>query len=644
MAPNVVHILTPASSQTRETLLAANIAHEGDLIADFRQFPFAVYEIQAERVTRDITPELLAARDYWAVAREWLTHFTQQTGLQDILAVDGYGFWWTLNSLKFVPVLSNVGNAFAWIDFLDVIYKQSPPDTVIIYGKFDLIHHLVNQIFQGATIQLQPEAKPYVVRESRPPRKIGLIIVRILLAVIYLIYARIRHPEIVFFSGPTLLRSTSAGSKQLLRDVYLGDVADALQSGGWRIAFIETYGWNASWRGLITRGFFFANDLLFLLGAPSLQKLGIHRRVARKWREKWEGVRPSLGAHLRYRGYDITPMVLPIIAREFAYYAPYFEVMTNMWLRIWAMWRPRLLYINAYYGLPVTSAIVAAKTLNIPTLEQQHGVIARNHTAYLVPKEMKVASEFPLCDTMLVWGDYTKRLLTEKGVYEPERVAVSGFPRLDSLISSLPPRSETLARLDIPLHAHVVLYTSNMNASGFLSDILSSVQNLPDDAEMYWIVKLHPREKTRHIWEEAIKQRELENVKVVEDGVDFYALLAACDIHASFVSTTMIEAAVLGKLNLGLSMKNFPDPVGFAEAKAFLPAEPGRLGQTAYLVLHDPVLRDRLLREQKEFAVDWCLHDGEAVQRIVRFVETIIANSNTGAGKGSSTLEARQQA
>jgi hypothetical protein len=629
----VLHILTPASSQTPDTLLAANVAHEGDLVADFRQFPLRMYEIKAERIARDITLELLAARDYWAVAREWLTHFTQRTGLQDILAVDGYGFWWTLNSLKFVPVLSDVGNAFAWIDFLDVIHKQSPSNTVIIYGKFDPIHHLVSQIFQGATIQLQPEAKPYVGRQSHPPRKMGLIIVRILLAIIYLIYARIRHPEIVFFSGPTLLRSTSIGSKQQLRDVYLGDVAEALQSRGWRIAFIETYGWNASWRGLMTRGFFFANDLLFLLGMPSLRKLGIRGRIARKWREKWEDVLPSLGAHLRYRGYDIAPMVLPIIAREFAYYAPYFEAMTNMWRRIWSMWRPRLLYINAYYGLPVTSAIVAAKALNILTLEQQHGVIARNHMAYLVPKEMKVASEFPLCDMMLVWGDYTKRLLAEKGVYAPEQVAISGFPRLDSLIASLPPRSETLARLDIPFDAQVVLYTSNMNASGFLSDILSSVQNLPDDAKMYWIVKLHPREKTRHIWEDAIDQRELENIKVVEDEVDFYALLAACDIHASFVSTTMIEAAVLGKLNLGLSMKNFPDPVGFAEAKAFLPAEPGRLGQTAYLVLHDPVLRDRLLREQKEFAVDWCLHDGGAVQRIVRFVETNMANSNMSQEK-----------
>lgn len=645
MQVKVLHILTPLTVQTPESLEAANTNTVGDQIADFRQFPVVVYEMQGERGCRDITSDLLTAPDYWAVAREWLVRFTEQTGLQDILAVDGYGFWWTLNSLKFVPVLSDIGNAFAWIDLLAAIHQKAQPDRVVIYGKHDPIVHLVGQIFSDLETQWQPEATAYTSKKSRPPRKVGLIIVRILLSLIYLIYARIRRPEIVFFSSPTLLRSRSVGSKQQLRDVYLGDVAEALQACGWRVAFVETYGWNASWRGLTTRGFFFANDLIFLLGMPSLQKLGIHRRIARKWQKTWEEIRPSLGAHLRYREYDITPLVLPLIAHEFAYYAPYFQVMTNIWRRIWSMWRPRLLYINAYYGLPVTSAVVAAKTLNIPTVEQQHGVIVKSHMAYLVPRDIEVTTKFPLCDMILVWGEHTKRLLIEKGVYEAEQVAVSGFPRLDSLLADLPPRAETLARLDIPLDAQVVLYTSNMNAHGFLPDILSSVQNLPGDSGMYWIVKLHPREKTRHIWEEAIDQRGLKNVKVVEGEVDFYALLAACDIHASFVSTTMIEAAVLGKLNLGLSMKYFPDPVGFAEARAFLPTDPSQLGQTAYRVLHDPVQRDKLSREQKEFANDWCLHDGKAVQRIVQFVETRTASSYTRVEKDwSSTAKAKKQA
>jgi hypothetical protein len=132
------------------------------------------------------------------------------------------------------------------------------------------------------------------------------------------------------------------------------------------------------------------------------------------------------------------------------------------------------------------------------------------------------------------------------------------------------------------------------------------------------------------VWERAIKQRQLQTVKVLEGELDFYALLAACDIHVSFTSTTLIEAAILGKLNLGLDIAYLPDPVGYAEAGAFLPVAPARLGSTACELLRDAAQREGLLRDQKAFADDWCLHDGKSVERIVRFVEATITHQVEG--------------
>jgi UDP-N-acetylglucosamine 2-epimerase len=232
-----------------------------------------------------------------------------------------------------------------------------------------------------------------------------------------------------------------------------------------------------------------------------------------------------------------------------------------------------------------------------------------------------------MCDMMVVWGEHSKRLLVERGMYESERVAVCGFPRLDLAIAGLPSRSKTLAQLNISPKAQVVLCTSTPLVSIFLSDILDSIQRLPDPSGIYWIIKLHPQEKTRHIWQRAIDQRQLTGIKVVEGEFDFYALLAACDIHMTHISTTLIEAAVLGKLNLGLTMKHFPGLTDLEEANAFLPVAPDQVGQAVYNILHEPSQREVLLRKQREFAKDWCLYDGQAVQRIVRFVEATIANS-----------------
>jgi CDP-glycerol glycerophosphotransferase (TagB/SpsB family) len=215
-------------------------------------------------------------------------------------------------------------------------------------------------------------------------------------------------------------------------------------------------------------------------------------------------------------------------------------------------------------------------------------------------------------------------LLVDAGVYEPEQVTVCGFPRIDALLKALPSRLQALKQLGIPSDARVALYTSGVVARNFWAEILDSIESAPDSSDLYWIIKLHPRDKTRPKWESTIRRRQIQRVKVFEGEFDFYMLLAACDVHISFISTTLIEAAILGKPNLGLAIPYIPDPVGYAEAKAFLPVAPNQLGSTVHTILHDPVQRNALLRDQKKFAHDWCLHDGKAVQRIVRLVETTI--------------------
>jgi CDP-glycerol glycerophosphotransferase (TagB/SpsB family) len=157
---------------------------------------------------------------------------------------------------------------------------------------------------------------------------------------------------------------------------------------------------------------------------------------------------------------------------------------------------------------------------------------------------------------------------------------------------------------------------------------LDSISNVSNDDQMYWLIKLHQREGTRSIWEKAVEKRGLKKVRVIRREMDFYALLAACDVHISFASTTLIEAAILGKPNLGLDVPHTSDPAGYAAARAFLPVAPGQLGPMACTILHAPLQKDALLREQKRFAEDWCVCDGKAVERIVRLIEATILDSN----------------
>ncbi len=621
MQIDYLYILTPLSNQSPVSLAEIDTVKTNDLIADFRRFPVSIWQIQNDRTCTDITSNLFTPPDYWTVAREWLVTVTKQTGLQDILSINGYGFWWTLNGQKFVPGLSTFGNIFAWIDLLNEARKQHTFKKIIIYGHHKEIIYLTQQIFHTTKVQIHTTPPIQTKIQTLPPRRIGLLLVRIIVSLIYFIYSFMRRPDICFFSSTSLLRETTSGARLQLHDVYLGDIARKIHSRGWYTTIVEKYTWNASWRSLKARGFFFPSDLIFLLSSPKLSKLGIHRKSVKNWHQKWQNTKPKIIQHLHYQGYNLAPLLIPMIRQEFTHHGPNLEIMTKLWYYILSIWQPKLIYINNSYSRATVPAIIASKSLGIPTIEQQHGVIGRNHIAYLTPNHLKTTTKFPLCDTMVVWGKHTKQFLVNAKVYQPNQVFICGFPRIDSLLKNLPPKSKTLRELNIPHNAQIALYTSNGFAQGYMHEILDSILQIEDTSDIYWIIKLHPQEKTKHIWQTEIKRRQLHTVRVVGEEFNFYALLAACDIHISFASTTLIESAILGKPNLGLDISHTSDPAGYAQADAFLPVAPEQLGTSTHSILHNSEHKNSLLNKQKEFANNWCLHDGKAVERIVHLIE-----------------------
>ncbi len=624
MEARTLHVLTPQSQHSPPSLLEGGGASSGDLIADFRRFPSLVYQAQADGTCRDVTADLLAPSDYWTIARQWLQGLTEAARLQEAMSIEGFGVWWTLNGQRFTPALSDIGNTFAWIDLLDAVRQNCTLGKVLLHGHNVALGRIVPQVFSAKAVRQSAGVPGSSRQRSGRLSRIALRAVRVVMGTFSLLYSSLRRPQVCFLTSTTLLRAEKgAGGEHALRDVYLGEVERALRARGWRTLMVEHHGDNLSWPALRSRGLFFPYDILLLFSLLRFKLPLIGQRVLSRWRSRWSALQPTLGPHMRYRGYDLSSLILPLLRRGFLWDAPLLEGLVGLWRWILRRWRPRLFYINCSYGQSAIPIIIAARSLGIPTVEQQHGIIAANHKAYLVPASLQEQARVPWCDHMVVWGEFTKRLLVGAGTYPPHQVAVCGFPRLDALLRCLPPRQDTRASLGIPQQAQVVLYTSNMIVEDLYAELLDSLRRVPDPST-YWVVKLHPREKTRALWEQAVQERRIDRVRIVEDEVDFYALLAACDLHISFISTTMIEAAVLGKPNLGLSFASVPDPVGYAEAGGYLPVEPWRLGEMAHSVLHDHARRQALLQEQKRFAEDWCRHDGSSVACIVDLIERTI--------------------
>jgi hypothetical protein len=109
----------------------------------------------------------------------------------------------------------------------------------------------------------------------------------------------------------------------------------------------------------------------------------------------------------------------------------------------------------------------------------------------------------------------------------------------------------------------------------------------------------------------------------VTGSADFYALLAACDVHVTFASTTLIEAAVLGKPSVGLCTPSTVDPAGYLDAGAFLPVRPPNVARVVSELVNDPGWQEKLLKKQRCFASQWCVHDGKSVTRIAELIQAV---------------------
>jgi hypothetical protein len=284
-------------------------------------------------------------------------------------------------------------------------------------------------------------------------------------------------------------------------------------------------------------------------------------------------------------------------------------------------------------------AVIAAKRLGIPTIEQQHGAISKNNFVYRVPQSMRTETKFPLCDMMVVWGPRITRMFVESGVYEKACCIECGSTRVDWMIKERYSRSDALRLLRLPAAARVILYTSNPLATDQLDVILDSIEREAMPEEVHWIVKLHPRERNLQEWREGIHRRGIERVKVYRDEFDLYSLLAASEVHICLASTTILESAIMGVLNLGLSIQNLPDPAGYAEAKGFHPVDTECLAAATYAILDSPKKRVNLLEDQRRFAEDWCIHDGNALERIMNLLNEV---GGFGDNPGRGTVRVRK--
>lgn len=177
------------------------------------------------------------------------------------------------------------------------------------------------------------------------------------------------------------------------------------------------------------------------------------------------------------------------------------------------------------------------------SIELQHGIITTYHPGYMYPDFVKDCKTDFFRRTLLVYGEKTRKQLTEDSIFAPEKVQVIGNPRIKMYKACFAPK-ETDRKL---LLFASQPYEQDGVASGYYDTVIGYLEKVQDmlTQDPNWAgyrlgIKLHPRENNgvAELYEKA-----LPGVKVYDNASQLYTLLAESFVQLTVSSTSLYEAA-----------------------------------------------------------------------------------------------------
>jgi hypothetical protein len=211
--------------------------------------------------------------------------------------------------------------------------------------------------------------------------------------------------------------------------------------------------------------------------------------------------------------------------RFFADYISYLYMLK--WLR-----PKKVLLLVSYFQAPL---VLAASTLQIPTVELQHGVIASEHLGYSMSIGMKKRT-FP--DYLLLFGNYWKQSVDNMPL-PPERLIVFGYPYFERVSK----KNSSMTRMK-----NNIVLISQRAIGKELSQFAVRLAVLKKDSYKIFF-KLHPgeRNRARKIYPELYEAQRQGLLEVVDtDTPALYTLFAQSYWQIGVYSTALFEGIALG--------------------------------------------------------------------------------------------------
>ena len=283
--------------------------------------------------------------------------------------------------------------------------------------------------------------------------------------------------------------------------------------------------------------------------------------------------------------------------------------------------------------------VFASKIYNIPSIGLQHGRLAKVGLSYNYSEKdilgYKGNLSVQLADKTAVFGKYYRNFLMNVGNYAPEKIAVTGQPRMDLFFDNKKnySRKELCKKLGINPNKKLIVFATerfqDSSDAGFaLTAIIKSLKN---NSNVELVVKVHPSEEEDY-YRNLLDEQEYS--AIVRKDIDLYALLFCCDLLISISSTVMFEALIANKpiiqLNL-LERYNLFDDEYYEKGKIITVAtDQNQLAQSINYLLFDKSLLKQIEKDRKRFILEYYNHiDGKSTERFIKVLDEMLKLKRT---------------
>ena len=215
--------------------------------------------------------------------------------------------------------------------------------------------------------------------------------------------------------------------------------------------------------------------------------------------------------------------------------------------RLFKKTNPKLFFMVCSYGYE--GIIAAAKELNIPVVELQHGIIHKNHFGYIYNKNLlKYREKFLVPDFLLLYDKRTKDLLVKTSFFDKDKIFVTGNPRIEYWNSKAKDSKNKLEE-----NIFVALEGDDEHVLKFLDKGIGILKERGTRVKIR--LKLHPGEVEYLKEINELKDKYPEYVEILSpSSLNLYENILKSKFHVSVSSTTHFEAINLNTPTLVLKL------------------------------------------------------------------------------------------